>query len=791
MSVDNSTSAIDPLPGYTETKLKLASIAEILLTLVRERKDEARIHKIQRLLADLAEDAFRLAVVGKYNRGKSSLMNAMLGQSWLPTGILPLTSVITTVRYGTKQRVSIRTEGSSLPHEIPLGDLPQYVSEEGNPGNQKKIDVAEIFLPASLLRYGFLFIDTPGLGSGIAANTEATRKFLPELDAAIIVLSFESPLDQTDIDLLLNLSRLRRKLFVVVNKADLISSDERDRVISFLQKTLGEHLGEAPPLFSLSARDGLKARLQKDASAWSQSGLENFERELVHFLTTQKAKAFLHRVIERVEILLDQEELEQTLAQQLSIDDAKAGELRAIEEEKNNLLRTLDPIFDRLRERLPALFFQLLDDGLNNWCFERKNAKTDEREDRSANSPNDLAQAIRDRIVPATEQLRQSVRSELDGVTRAVGDLRRRGDELLGRTEERPLDNECDISEGVIGRDISLPQLPAFEWSPPPCIQALPIPWLRKKASFHPRNQFAIAVESYCGQVRALVEQSCRQWLDQAQRQAVQKLQASVLHIQSLGDHSHASETLSALHSLKQALSEITRNAHQSAGPHRRAHLDMDADGTFELCFVCRKVSDASLDFFRRFQYEVTKNPRLQAELKSNSGFCPFHTWMYESVGSPQGIAQGYAMVLENVADGLEDTLHKESSSHFTACIRDLLPTSERCKACRVVNVAESLALDEIVSAGPPDALHRNICLIHLSALTTRLGGSQLAKSCVEREAVRIRALAQDMRQFALKHNALRHYLSTEGERDAYVHGLMQIVGARQLSYIRQVKEIL
>jgi predicted GTPase len=110
----NQVTVTHSLPEYTETKLKLASIAEVLLTIARERKDDERVHTIQRLLADLAEDAFRLAVVGKYNRGKSSLMNAMLGHDWLPTGILPLTSVITTVRYGENPRVVIRTEGSSL-----------------------------------------------------------------------------------------------------------------------------------------------------------------------------------------------------------------------------------------------------------------------------------------------------------------------------------------------------------------------------------------------------------------------------------------------------------------------------------------------------------------------------------------------------------------------------------------------------------------------------------------------------------------------------------------------------
>lgn len=253
MEAISQTSASDLLPGYTDTKLKLASIAQNLLTIAQERKDEERIHTIQRLLGDLAEDAFRLAVVGKYNRGKSSLMNAMLGHAWLPTGILPLTSVITTVCYGTHPRVLIRREGFALPQEISLDDLPEYVTEAHNPGNEKRVDLAEIQLPSDLLRHGFLFIDTPGHGSGIAANTEATRRFLPEADAAVVVLSFESPLDEADMDLLVRLHRLGRKLFVVLNKADLFPPEEQSRVTSFVRQHLAKQLHDTPLLFALGA----------------------------------------------------------------------------------------------------------------------------------------------------------------------------------------------------------------------------------------------------------------------------------------------------------------------------------------------------------------------------------------------------------------------------------------------------------------------------------------------------------------------------------------------------------
>lgn len=791
MQVDKSTSTIDLLPGYTDTKLKLASVVEVLLTLVRERKDDDRIHTIQRLLADLAEDAFRLVVVGKYNRGKSSLMNAMLGQNWLPTGILPLTSVVTTVRYGTKQRVSIRTEGSSLPHEISIKDLPQYVSEEHNPGNQKNIDLVEIYLPSDLLRYGFLFIDTPGLGSGISANTEATRKFLPEIDAAIVVLSFESPLDQTDLDLLARLRRLGRKVFAIVNKADLVSLEERDRVISFLNRNLAEHLGECPPLFPLSARDGLRARVQNDHAAFIGSGVENFENELVHFLTTQKAEIFLQRVVERTHNLLEQEEFEYVLSEQLSLDRDKADDLQIIEEQKGRLLTKLDEAFGQLQQRFPGRFYNLFEDDLNSWCAEQKKVVPVEPDNQFPARSKDLNESILARVVPATEQLRASATHELDDLARIFLDLQRQGDELLGRRRSILPADELDIFVRLAPRDIEIAQLPPFTWSVPEWIQTLPSRWLRKKATLGLKGELAIAVDAHRDRIRTLLEEACKRWLEQAQREAKQKLEAYTRRFETLSERSNTSESLSILRGLSDQLSKVVQSFQAAPGARGLGYSDIKIESPFELCFVCRTISNATYRFFSRFQYDLTKDRQLQGEIEKSGGLCPFHTWMYESVGSPQGIAQGYATVLESLADRLEEVLQNETSARLSEGITDLLPMRARCKACQVASTAESLALEEISPTAPPDSARQNLCLIHLVSLTARLKGSDITRPYVERQAAQFRRLAQDMRQFALKHNALRHYLSTEGERDAYVHGLMQVVGARQLSYIREVKDIL
>ena len=107
---------------------------------------------LQSLLKRLAEDRFYLTLAGQFSRGKTTLMNAMLGMDRLPTGVVPVTSVITAVSYNTRERVLMHFENSNLTHEVPLSELSEWITEQGNPGNKRKIDMAEVQLPAELLR---------------------------------------------------------------------------------------------------------------------------------------------------------------------------------------------------------------------------------------------------------------------------------------------------------------------------------------------------------------------------------------------------------------------------------------------------------------------------------------------------------------------------------------------------------------------------------------------------------------------------------------------------------------
>ena len=150
------------------------------------------------LLVRLAEDRFNLAVVGQFKRGKSTLMNAIIGRDLLPTGVLPLTSAISALCYGPRERALLRRQGWAREQEIGLGELADYVTERGNPGNEKGLIEARVELPSRFLRRGLYFVDTPGVGSGRHENTETTRAFLPQADAVIFVTSVEAPLSEAE-----------------------------------------------------------------------------------------------------------------------------------------------------------------------------------------------------------------------------------------------------------------------------------------------------------------------------------------------------------------------------------------------------------------------------------------------------------------------------------------------------------------------------------------------------------------------------------------------------------------
>jgi len=291
------------LKQYEQEKFDIADI--IRSTQAINTKDDGLRSGCRDLLTRLAEDRFNLLVVGRFSRGKSTLMNALLGGDHLPTGIVPLTSVITTVRYGSQKQVVLNFTDSGMSRKVPISQLAEYVTQQSNPGNIKHLAYAEIELPVEILRRGLFFVDSPGLGSSIPENTRTTEQFLPEADAFILVTSYESPLSEEEDRILERIRFTSKRLFVVLNKQDTVSAEERSQALGFVQERLERFsFSEAPRIFSISAREALEAKKSESEDRLVATGLPSLENELFRFLTEERAQSFLKNMYERARTFL-------------------------------------------------------------------------------------------------------------------------------------------------------------------------------------------------------------------------------------------------------------------------------------------------------------------------------------------------------------------------------------------------------------------------------------------------------------------------------------------------------
>jgi GTP-binding protein EngB required for normal cell division len=214
--------------------LRLANLAE-------ELGAEPVAEEARELAARVSEGRFYVACVGQFKRGKSTLLNALIGHAVLPTGFVPVTAASTVIRFGDQPRARVRMRDGAW-REIAMTELKEYVTEELNPENKKAVDGAEVFVPSSLLSSGMCFVDTPGLGSVFTGNTATTQAFIPHIDAALVVVGADPPIAGEELALVEAIGRQVQDLILVINKADRTSDAERAAAAKFTREVLERRL---------------------------------------------------------------------------------------------------------------------------------------------------------------------------------------------------------------------------------------------------------------------------------------------------------------------------------------------------------------------------------------------------------------------------------------------------------------------------------------------------------------------------------------------------------------------
>ncbi|MCL2845208.1 MAG: dynamin family protein [Chitinivibrionia bacterium] len=278
-------------------KNKEASFDEIidnLLETLQPLKGEAQVSKQISILNQLRQRLFsgeiHIAIIGQFNRGKSSFINKLVKKDILPTSVLPLTAIPTEIRYGEETKAIIDFEdGAKIEAAEEYGVkaiLSDFVTENSNPENRAGVSKAVVYCKSEFLSGSTIIIDTPGFGSTHIHNTKATLDILPSCDAVFFMLSADLPITQIELNFMKQIIPQSSRIFFVYNKIDLLSDDDLKTTSEFITATIKERLGKNIANWFLAV------------SAKTDQGMDVISNEVLGFLRKEKFFS-LSQAIER------------------------------------------------------------------------------------------------------------------------------------------------------------------------------------------------------------------------------------------------------------------------------------------------------------------------------------------------------------------------------------------------------------------------------------------------------------------------------------------------------------
>jgi GTP-binding protein EngB required for normal cell division len=326
---------------------------ERLAALARSIGAEEIAAEALRLRERTSEGRFFVTCVGQYKRGKSTLLNALIGAAVLPVGVAPVTSVVTIVRHGVAPRARARMSSGDWAEIEPV-EISEYVTEARNPGNVKQIAAVELFWPSPLLEKGMCLVDTPGLGSVVAANTAATRDFLPHVDAALVVLGADPPISKEELELVEAIAGEVADLVFVINKADRLPATDVEEARRFSERVLTSRVPRPlGVLLVVSAGDRIRgAETTRDWEALEDRlrTLGKRRHALVHTADLRGQRRITGRLLNEVG------EQVGALQRPLQESERRIETLRRCIEEAERSLLDLGALFGAEQRRLAARF---------------------------------------------------------------------------------------------------------------------------------------------------------------------------------------------------------------------------------------------------------------------------------------------------------------------------------------------------------------------------------------------------------------------------------------------------
>lgn len=269
--------------NYEERKTDLFNKVQVLRNQVYDIiPQSSQIRKLDEVLLDLQEDLYTVVVVGEFKNGKSTFVNALLGESLLPVDVTPTTAAIHALVWGSERSFEVhKSDGTVDRSDLQAETLQQYVATADF--NPDEVNYLKLYMPAPLLKNKVVLVDTPGVNDLNQHRSNITYEFIPRADVVLFMLDMTAPLKRTE-EQFINNSLLEKgldRLMFVANFADRVDEEEIEELSEFISNRI-QHATEIerPRVFPISAREGLEAKQTKDEELWEYSGLRDVEKSI-------------------------------------------------------------------------------------------------------------------------------------------------------------------------------------------------------------------------------------------------------------------------------------------------------------------------------------------------------------------------------------------------------------------------------------------------------------------------------------------------------------------------------
>ncbi|MBD1862819.1 MULTISPECIES: dynamin family protein [Trichocoleus] len=317
---------------------------------------------------NLRQGVFRLLVLGDIKRGKSTLLNALIGENLLPSDVSPCTALLTVLRYGPEKQVTVYFKGDRPPERLDFTSFRQKYTIDPSEAKQleevkqlafPQVSHAVVEYPLPFLEKGVEIVDSPGLNDTEARN-ELSLSYINNCHAVLFVFRASQPCTLDERRYLENYLKDRGlTVFFLINAwdeirkslVDLDDADELREAEAKLRQVFRTNLAEYcrvdgqdlynQRVFELSSLDALRRRLKDAADPLTGTGFPEFEAALSRFLTQERAVAELRQATTLARQAYNH--AHEAIARRIPLLDQDVQELK-------ERLKSVEPEFAKLNE---------------------------------------------------------------------------------------------------------------------------------------------------------------------------------------------------------------------------------------------------------------------------------------------------------------------------------------------------------------------------------------------------------------------------------------------------------